>query len=151
MNIPFPEYKIGDDVWFLSKQDILVYGDIETVNLIMRKDESSVWYSIQGDDKKFYVISEKDIIKHNELVKKPKYQIGDEIVYQFYDVNDNLCKDCDVIETIEFYSDCDTFEVMYTCEKDKNYYIKENEILYRAESLVFQDIAVEARGGGYDE
>jgi hypothetical protein len=149
MNFAIPEYKIDEGVWFLDQQERVLYGHIRRFTLAVSKETTNIYYDVELEDESYYVLRESDIIPHNRMLKRPKFEPGDNVAYEVILAN----KQKEIVSgrindvQITLYNRQE-FEIVYTMEDDPNYWILEDEIIGYAEVKQVAETTEEVEGHG---
>lgn len=126
-----PKVSLGKSVWFLTEQDITLYGKVTMISLAITENHTNVYYSIDVNGK-IYTADEGSVVDNYENMPKPKYNIGDEVMFEYLTQDKSKVTTTDIIETIELYFyDKDKCEIQYYMQGDPEFWILEDEILDR--------------------
>lgn len=138
MLFALPKRRIGEPIWYLNQQDMLVHGTVDMYTLCVKKDEVTVWYGVVTDAGKTDTVSESQILENDHYIPSPKYHIGDEVHYQYENTEGQSIYDTGTVSKIEIILKDPRHapNVYYIMEEDENYFVHEDEVLSFAEKDV---------------
>lgn len=150
MNFKIPDYKIGEGVWFLDDKEHVVYGVVSMFTLAVTKEQTNIYYSVELDDESYYTIRESDIIPHNKMLVKPKFEPGDYVAYEVVLADKQTEITSGRIDKVEITLYNHTkYEIIYTMEDDPHYWILEDEIIgYVDPKVVIEKEETQIEGHG---
>lgn len=135
MQFKFPDHKVDSRVWFLSDTDRMSFGKVDMITIVIKEGgDVSIWYGIVDETGKAHTTKESQILDNQTQLKQPKFNVGEEVAYEFKDSDDRTHYDTGVISNIQIYIEEGVQAVRYVFEDNMEYWASESEILCLADT-----------------